>query len=965
MILYIFHYNIQGALNKLDDLDLFLSKFRTENKILLLTEHWLDADNSEYLNNSGLVFVTGYCREVGERGGSAILVSKSFLNNVKILPEFEKLAMKHVFEISAIELNMYSTTFLIVCIYRIPDINNFDLFCSQLEILLNSIRKSKKYGKSKIILGGDLNVNTLIDNKYCKTLLDIISSYGLRPNFNKPTRIAKTSETCIDNIFTSFSVENPKIIEPGLSDHTAQLIHVTCTSSSLSYKTCTRNFSEDSIKRFVYRLGQEDWQPLYEIKDNNNSNEFVNNLYKQFLQIFTLNFNLEFPKKTAHSSKKHSKKKWLTDEIITLSSNKRDLFKLTKITSGNQNAVHVQQYRDCKNSLKRIVCQAKLDYNNKAIQESENISKASWNIVNSELGKNHLKNSKVQISTSEGLSSNTEAADLLNNHYLTIIERLKLKPNSIEALAYTKNYINNASESLFLGPVTSDEILSAIKRIKNKKSCGWDEIPMFLIKRVGVVLAPHLTYIFNNCLTSGIFPDLLKYSVIKPIQKNSGKGLDDFRPISLLPIFSNLLERIILNRLLPHLDKQNIINKEQFGFQKNLSTIDAVTSFTNHIFNYFDHRIPAASIFCDLSKAFDVMNRQILLQKMEHYGIRGTANNILDSYFENRYQQVQINDQGKYFKSDWKKNEVGCPQGSILGPVLFLIFVADLAHNVNSTVSNTVQYADDTSVIVKGENQNDLDINLVETLNKLNLWFTTNGLKLNENKTQVIKFKQRQTIENKNEISCTKFLGVIVDEKLDFSFHINALSKKMNSACFKLKILSTCINFNTLKKVYYANIQSILNYGLTIWGSTTMENFNRIFTIQKRAMRIIYGVPPFEPCQNLFKNAKVMTLASLYIFGLCNFFLKNKDSFIFSSHRHNTRNNFIPYPTHFTTKFEKSTYYMVCKIVNKFLSLDKEVIFNKIYITKIKTYLIENAFYSVEDFLSCTRPVLSNMFCNE
>lgn len=821
---------------------------------------------------------------------------------------------------------------------------------------MDYIRGNDKNVKKNIILGGDLNINTLTENTYTKRLIDIMSAYGLKQCYNVPTRIVKGSKTCIDHIFTSFSVQNVHILEPGLSDHTAQLVQVAITQKPSNSKTFSRRYPEENIKLFIKKLENENWQPLYNLKYENNSSIFVNSIYEQFLKIVLINFNAEFPKKTnTVSNPKHAKKRWLTNEIVNLSSKKRQLFISLKLNPADTGLDH--RYRECKLLLKKKISKAKIEHNNKIIDKADNVSKASWNIVNAELGKSNLKNSNTEVDIGEqDLKQNSEAANLLNKHFSTVTERLNLKPNKAEALRFSKNYVNNIEKSMFLGPVDTHEILSVIKKIKNKKSSGWDEIPMFLIKRVGETLAPHLAYIFNHCLTFGIFPDLLKYSVIKPIPKNNTKTLDNFRPISLLSVFSNMLERIILNRLLPFLTKYNILNKEQFGFREQLSTIDAIVKLTNHIFENFDNKTTSAAIFCDLSKAFDSMDRNTLLQKMENYGIRGITNDIFKSYFDNRYQKVLINNQGKIFESEWEINHTGCPQGSILGPVLFLIFVADLPLNTNSAFSDTIQYADDTSVIVKEGGERDLEFNLNESIKNLNLWFNMNGLKLNENKTEIIKFNRRVSNRNtnirmNNDTAHTKFLGLIIDARLDFSFHTKALSKKLNSACFSLRVLSNSVDKNILRKVYFGNVQSILTYGLIIWGGASVQDFNRIFRIQKRALRIIHNAPADEPCNRLFREFKVMTLTSLYVFELSKYFLKNINLFNNTNSVYNTRHKFIQYPSHTTAVYEKSTYYMTCKIINKFLTLDKETVFNKSWLKKIKSYLTDNAFYTLNEFL--------------
>lgn len=345
------------------------------------------------------------------------------------------------------------------------------------------------------------------------------------------------------------------------------------------------------------------------------------------------------------------------------------------------------------------------------------------------------------------------------------------------------------------------------------------------------------------------------------------------------------------------------------------------------------------------------MDRSVLLDKMENYGIRGMAANIFQSYFDQRYQRVLL---GSNHYSDWLINGVGCPQGSILGPLLFIIFVADLPNNINPNKFKTIQYADDTSVFVKKSGSVSLDSEVLECLDKLRNWFSLNGLRMNDNKTELMVFGRSKVDCSNLNIKTTlynKFLGINLDFNLDFSLHVDVIAKKLNSACFSLKVLSNCVEFDVLKKVYFATFQSHLTYGLITWGSTTTYRFNRIFLIQKRAIRIIHQRQWDEHCKELFINSQIMTLSCLYIFETCKFYIKNKHKFINEIQiKINTRRNFVPFPSHSTAKFEKSSFYMTCKIINKFYRLNIKEGLDKLFLKTVKSYLLQKAYYSLSEF---------------
>lgn len=913
-----------------------------------MTEHWLTNNIASYLNNSGLTFISGFFRETGERGGSCILVSKDLYPNTKELSSFVCMASKYDFEVSAAEIILRNEILLLICIYRVPNRDNLEIFLNKLEALLSNVLKYKTNKTKKIILGGDFNIDILKEDNCSRKYLDLIASYGLTANIKVATRITTKTKTCIDNIFTNFKVKNANVEDPGLSDHTAQSITIPTTVINSKSKTFRRKFSENQIFHFKNLLEEEDWSELYSFNLINNPAQCVNSLYTKFLEIFMQYFNTAFPKQPVFQKNTILKKKWVTDEIIKLSTEKRTLYLSWKQNLQNKNLEFL--YKTCKSTLRKKIQHEKLQNNISELNKSGNMSKASWGIVNRELGKlnDFSTNKAVELVNINGeIEKSYKMANSLNIYFSSVGEHLGLDANPVDSIQFSKFYRSNINESLFLSPVTPNEVTSVIKQVKNKMTSGWDEIPMVLVKHVSNSIASPLAFIFNHALSHGVFPDLLKYSIITPIKKNTGTPtLDNFRPISLLPIFSNLLERLILNRLLPFLNKNNIINKEQFGFTEKLSTVDAIHRLTDLIYNSFDKKMSTAAIFCDLSKAFDTMDRNILLQKLELYGIRGTPLNLFKSYFSNRFQRVKIMENGNISFSDWTTSTKGCPQGSILGPVLFLIYVADLSAKIKLKLNNCkiIQYADDTSAVIETKEVSMIKPNVDACINLLNEWFSANGMALNKTKTQTIKFYNHIS----SIVNCTdtaeshsiKFLGVFIDAKLNFNYHYDHIAKKLNSSCFVLNILSNCVDYATIKNVYYATFQSIMGYGLIIWGGSNSTNLNRIFKIQKRAIRIIHNKPFNENCKQIFISSKILTLPSLYILEIIKYFYKNKENFSNKVLKtHNTRGHFLPFPSHSCAKIENSTFYMTCRIINKIYQCNKYINIDHLALKKIKNNL--------------------------
>ena len=327
----------------------------------------------------------------------------------------------------------------------------------------------------------------------------------------------------------------------------------------------------------------------------------------------------------------------------------------------------------------------------------------------------------------------------------------------------------------------------------------------------------------------------------------------------------------MLTRVVKFLDQYNIISVSQFGFRKGLSTEAAILELTESILKQLDSRGHVASILCDLCKAFDCVDHKILLRKLHFYGIRGIAHAWFRSYLENRKQCVEYsgNHYGIY-RSPWKVCARGVPQGSILGPLLFLIYINDLPRNIDD--SNAVLFADDTTLTVLEQCGISLEISANRIFKRANDWFAANGLKLNTGKTQVIQFGTKRVntnlkINGAEEISncqSAKFLGVEIDQNLNWKAHVKNLQTKLSSASYALRVISNATSRQIVLTSYYGYIYPHLRYGVVFWGNSTHSD--KIFKIQKSCIRIICNLSYREPCKPYFRELGILTLPSLYIY---------------------------------------------------------------------------------------------------
>ena len=423
--------------------------------------------------------------------------------------------------------------------------------------------------------------------------------------------------------------------------------------------------------------------------------------------------------------------------------------------------------------------------------------------------------------------------------------------------------------------IHEDDILKIINKMDNKSSSGYDMFSNKIIKAIKNEISKPLTLIINQMLESGIFPDSLKIAKIIPLYKKGNiNSITNYRPISLLPTLSKVFERVIFNQLYLYLYHNNLLSEEQYGFRANHSAELAAIKLADYIVQEIDRKLTPVNIYIDLSKAFDTLNFDILLYKLQYYGITDIALKLLKSYMSNRKQYVKYN----VNESGFKEIKTGVPQGSILGPLLFSIYINDL-----STISNTfkfIMYADDTTISFNTEDfpKDNLAKHITTELDKVYVWLKHNKLSLNAKKTKCMTFHTCQkkiellqlSIDGKpiEHVKYFKFLGILFDENLTWKCHINMVTNKLSKVIGILNRLKHVYPQNALLSIYHSLFATHLNYGLLLWGT----HVNRVSKLQKKAVRIMSNSEYLAHSEPLFKTLKLLKIEDLYKLKLMKFY---------------------------------------------------------------------------------------------
>lgn len=467
-------------------------------------------------------------------------------------------------------------------------------------------------------------------------------------------------------------------------------------------------------------------------------------------------------------------------------------------------------------------------------------------------------------------------------------------------------------KTIFLNPTNKKEIIEIINSRANKAG-GVDGINIKIIKIIAGNIAESLSHIFNICIDQGVWPTSLKSCEIVPVYKGGNKHLcTNYRPISLISNFAKIFESVVHGRLTNFLEGSKILSHRQFGFRKGLGTSNAIAHLTEHIYSNINNGLCTVGAFLDLSKAFDTINHSLLLKKLENCGIRGKSLELITSYLTGREQKVKI--QNTF--SDSRVTKTGVPQGTILGPLFFIVYINDLLQE------SCIAYADDTVVLHTADNWSDAEKGMNEILGRVSNYFAANQLSLNKAKSVFMTFGSYSdslpshiTVKIDNEylsrVKSTKYLGIIFDENMRWEqqmLHIVNKTKYCTYIFYKLKKIMTA---NQLRMIYFALFHTIMTYGIIGWGGAYTNVSDVIQKLQNKILKYTNKEGILTIKQSYFIQSLIMNYENL--------------SSRFLNSQSNTRNKTLPLMKYKKEIYKKSHTYIAIKIFNNIPNCLKSV----------------------------------------
>ena len=741
---------------------------------------------------------------------------------------------------------------------------------------------------------------------------------GFDQLITKPTRTTSDSSTLIDVVLSNKKVNISKtdVFPLSLSDH--DMIGCVRKLNHIKYEPRTkmcRNYTSYHSNKLCKNMSSLDLTLFYEMKDTNKAWVFL----KDHL---TALFNKHAPIITKKVKGRHCP--WLTTDVKKQMNKKDYLLRKARFTKSERDFT---MYKTAKNLCNNMVKIAKRNFHHALINENKHNPRKFWKSIKAVFSGDKISKLSIPYLEDNEFSpkNNESIANSFCSFFTNVAKSLKEQSFPLQNFVWkTPTAIHERTYRRFKFQYVSKIFVEKeLKILKTHKSAGIDNLPPLLLRDSASVISKPISHIINLSLTSGKIPTEWKSAKVIPLHK-SGKTTktDNYRPISILPVLSKILERAVQRQLLYYLEECKLLSPYQFGYRKKRSTELATTLFIDNIRKEVDMASMVGAVFIDLSKAFDTLGHSTLLSKLKSYGIRNESLDWFENYFFERHQVVSFDNK----ISDKYPVFCGVPQGSILGPILFLIFFNDFKDTL--LFSDVVQFADDTVIYVAGKNVDEIERKLNLDLINVSSFFMKNELVINLKKgeTEAMLFgtcKKLSKTSNflklfydNTQITYTKtykYLGYTIDQSLCLSQQFDILYKK---SATKLKLLSKLkyyLPLDAIKCVYQATIQPTITYSCTVNLNITHTQKQKLASLDQRASKIVENLD-INTIDLINKHA-VKLVHKCITNNVCSNFV---NYFEVMSHVRDTRNNnhMLIVPKVKLEFAKRSFYFMGVKLYN-------------------------------------------------
>ena len=824
------HVNIRSLKNKIIDVQQFLME--NPYDIFSLSETWLKEDsNMNEIDSIPEYQFEGKPRKTKIGGGVGCYIN----NKVKYIRRND-LETDNL-EIMWLEIiRNNSSSYFVGTLYRKPSTADISSFFNSLEENIDKVTSVS----NNVILMGDFNCNMLTENSFSKKVIEFCNAMTMTQMIECPTRITPYSKTLIDLILLSDSVNvggSSGVQTVGFSDHS--LVYVVlkgkCHSAipKVSKFRSFRSFDENAFKADLDKIA---WTDI----DTNNTS--VDMLWNEFKTTFNELSDKHAPYVTVRRKAKGVP--WITDEYIQLARD-RDYFR--KKFNQTKDSQYWEKYKYYRNKANNLNKRLKITYYKTNLGKCGNDVGKNWDILKKLLPSRNKKSASFMLTSNDEIITDDKIiAETLNKTFNDVCEILsKDLPTSINSVD-SMDTLHEIGLEFKFNDISEEFVLIELQNLDVKKAVGVDGLNLRLLKLAAEFIAKPLTVLFNLSIHTGQVPDEFKIAKIIPIHKGGSYEPQNFRPISLLPAISKILEKAVHQQLYSYLNDNGILSERQSGFRPLHSTSTCLTEIVDFLLDNMNSKKLTGSIFLDLRKAFDVIPHDLLLKKMKYYGIRNSELEWFSRYLINRQQCVSI----KGTTSALLEVKSGIPQGSILGPLIFCLYINDICKLPFHSNTKISLYADDTAIFNTDQNFTNIQNNLQKDFDLISNWLVINRMYLHPQKTKVMLFGQSRKLKNQRitirfkditleKVDQMKYLGVILDSQLNWSLHISHVSNKISRSIGCIRRIKSYLTKKHLINLYYALVLSYIDYCCTAWGSCCISNLNKLQKLQNRYARLV------------------------------------------------------------------------------------------------------------------------------